>query len=87
MSSLGNIAEMDKNDLSYVAGKSVQFMIDNEKDINRIASVFCMSDPASAFSLIMENGLNHMLTMCDLDDEITASEVSNLNCMTGDRNE
>ena len=74
MSSISKLTMVDLNQLSYVAMDAILFVGRNISDIERIAATFCHYDIADAVKLCMENGLNNLLTTCDMDDEMNADD-------------
>ena len=67
---MNSMTNAEINQLSYVAMDSVGFAIRNNGDIQRIADTFCHSDFADAVKLCMNNGMNSLLTLCDMDEEM-----------------
>ena len=55
--------------IGYVAMDSVNFALRNVSDLQRIAETFCHDDFADAVKLCMNNGMNALLTLCDMDEE------------------
>lgn len=69
--SMSKMTQMEINQLSYVAMDSMNFALRNVDDLQRIAETFCGGDFADAVKLCMNNGMNNLLTMCDMDDDAT----------------
>lgn len=69
MSSISKLTTVDLNQLSYVAMDAILFVGRNLSDIERIAATFCHYDIADAMKLCMENGMNNLLTTCDIDED------------------
>ena len=65
------MTNVEINQLSYVAMDSMNFALRNVNDLQRIADTFCGGDFADAVKLCMNNGMNALLTMCDMDDDAT----------------
>ena len=65
------MTNVEINQLSYVAMDSMNFALRNVSDLQRIADTFCGGDFADAVKLCMNNGMNALLTMCDMDDDAT----------------
>ena len=65
------MTNVEINQLSYVAMDSMNFALRNVNDLQRIAETFCGGDFADAVKLCMNNGMNNLLTMCDMDDDAT----------------
>ena len=56
--------------IGYVAMDAVNFALRNVGDLQRIADTFCHGDFADAVKLCMNNGMNALLTICDMDEEM-----------------
>ena len=69
--SISQMTQIEINQLSYVAMDSMNFALKNVSDLQRIADTFCGGDFADAVKLCMNNGMNALLTMCDMDDDAT----------------
>lgn len=59
------------NEVSYVAMDAVAFAFRNSHDLKRIADGFCGGSFSEAVKLCMENGMNSMLQICDMSDEVS----------------
>lgn len=77
MSSIGAITGRDKYELSGVASDAVQFAIEHEEELSRIALCFCSGSFSGAFHDIMHKGLQDLLDMCDMDDHFAEEEMKN----------
>lgn len=75
MSSISKLTTVDLNQLSYVAMDAILFVGRNLSDIERIAATFCHHDIADAVKLCMENGMNNLLTTCDMDEDADRGEI------------
>ena len=58
------------NEISYVVMDAVTFAFRNSQDLKRIADDFCSGSFSDAVKLCMENGMNSMLQMCEMSDEV-----------------
>lgn len=74
MTSLGGINGRDKYELSGIAADAVQFAIEHEQELSRIAQYFCSGSFSGAFHDIMHKGLQEFLDMCDMDDQLVETE-------------
>ena len=68
---MNKMTHAEINQLSYVAMDSMNFALRNVDDLQRIAETFCGGDFADAVKLCLNNGMNNLLTMCDMDDDAT----------------
>ena len=58
------------NQISYVAMDAVAFAFRNSRDLSRIADEFTGGDFSNAVKLCLENGMNSMLQLCDMSEEV-----------------
>lgn len=77
MSSLGGITGRDRYELSGIVADTVQFVIENEQELSRIAQYFCSGSLSGAFHDIMHKGLQEMTDLCDMDDHFAEEEMKN----------
>ena len=61
----------DRNQLSYIAMDGVLWACRNAYDLERIADHFTSGDLSDAFKLCLKNGMDNMISQCDLDDKAT----------------
>ena len=83
MSSLGGITGRDKYELSGIAADAVQFAIEHEQELSRIAQYFCSNSLSGAFHDIMHKGLQEMTDLCDMDDHFAEEEMKNIPATKG----
>jgi len=69
--SMTGLTSSEVNEISYVAMDSVAFAFRNSNDLKRIADEFCSGSFSDAVKLCMSNGMNSMLQLCDLSDEVS----------------
>lgn len=67
---MSSLTSSEVNEISYVVMDAVTFAFRNSNDLKRIADDFCSGSFSDAVKLCMENGMNSMLQMCDLSDEV-----------------
>ncbi len=56
--------------MGFCLGSVVQFICENHDDLERVADTFACSDLDEAFKMILDNGLQRYLDLCDIDDEV-----------------
>lgn len=56
--------------LSEVAYDSMMLFIGHSVDIKRIAERLCLDNMAQAWVDIIEKGINELLMICDMDEEV-----------------
>jgi len=67
--SMSSLTSSEVNEISYVVMDAVLFAFRNSHDLMKIADEFCSGSFSDAVKLCMENGMNNMLTMCDMAKE------------------
>lgn len=68
---MSSMTSSEVNEISYVAMDAVAFAFRNSRDLQRIADGFCSGSFSDAVKLCMENGMNSMLQLCNMDDEVS----------------
>lgn len=66
-----SLTSSEVNEISYVVMDAVTFAFRNSNDLKRIADDFCGGSFSDAVKLCMENGMNSMLQICDMSDEVS----------------
>ena len=68
--SMTGLTSGEVNEISYVVMDAVTFAFRNSNDLKRIADNFTSGSFSEAVKLCMSNGMNSMLQLCDLSDEV-----------------
>lgn len=68
---MSSLTSSEVNEISYVAMDAITFAFRNSHDLKKIADGFCGGSFSEAVKLCMSNGLNSMLQMCDMSDEVS----------------
>lgn len=68
---MSSLTTSEVNEISYVVMDAVLFAFRNSHDLERIADGFCSGSFSDAVKLCMSNGMNSMLQMCDMSDEVS----------------
>lgn len=69
--SMSSLTSSEVNEISYVVMDAVTFAFRNSNDLKRIAENFTSGSFSDAVKLCMSNGMNSMLQLCDLSDEVS----------------
>ena len=57
--------------LGFCLGSTVDFICSNHDELERITETFTSGDLDEALKLIMQQGLLHYTTLCDMDREMS----------------
>lgn len=57
--------------MGYCLVSTVNFICDNHSELERVADTFTCGDLDEALKLIMQQGLIHYTTLCDMDEEMS----------------
>ena len=60
------------NQMASISGDAMVFTWTNINDMIRVSDTFCGGDISEAVRLCLEEGLAHLLIMCDMDDKINS---------------
>ena len=69
--SMTGLTSSEVNEISYVVMDAITFAFRNSNDLKRIADNFTSGSFSDAVKLCMSNGMNSMLQLCDLSDEVS----------------
>lgn len=67
----GSLTEYQASQMGFCLGSVVHFICENHDDLERVADTFACGDLDEAFKMILGEGLQHYLDLCDLDDEVS----------------
>ena len=67
----GKLTEGQTAQLGFCLGSTVNFICDNHSELERVADTFACGDLDEALKLIMQQGLLHYTTLCDMDREMS----------------
>lgn len=67
----GKLTEGQTAQLGFCLGSTVDFICSNHDELERITETFTSGDLDEALKLIMQQGLLHYTTLCDMDREMS----------------
>lgn len=70
-STYGSLTEYQASQMGFCLGSVVHFICKNHDDLERVADTFACGDLDEALKLIMQQGLIHYTTLCDMDEEMS----------------
>ena len=70
----GKLTAAQVAQLGFCLGSTAEFICDNHDELERVADTFTCGDLDEALKLIMQQGLLHYTTLCDMDDEMADRE-------------
>lgn len=72
--SYGCLTEYQASQMGFCLGDVVHFICENHDDLERVADTFACGDLDEAFKMILADGLQRYLDLCDIDDELNADD-------------
>ena len=72
--SIGQLTGYDRNELAEVSHDSMMMFIGHYADIRRIADTLCAGSIYQAWGDVIEKGVLEMITICEMDEEMTKKE-------------
>lgn len=66
----GQLTEHQVRQMGFCLGTVVRFICQNHEELERVADTFACSDLDEAFKMILDEGLQRYIDLCDIDDEV-----------------
>ena len=70
----GLLTEHQVRQMGFCLDDAVRFICENHDDLERVADTFACGDLDEAFKMILGDGLQRCLDLCDIDDEVNADD-------------
>ena len=67
----GSLTEHQVRQMGFCVSSVIHFICENHDDLERVADTFACGDLDEAFKMILDEGIQRYLDMCDLDDEVS----------------